>query len=180
MTDGESTQRPRPSPVERGVVESLEDPSALGRPLSARTRRTRRSIEAYLRAGLLPRYMERLREIEAGIASHRRHVEAAYRALQDRCAGDPELFERRWRARAQAWYFDPLNQLIREHNEWYPIERDLPLDPRTRDYVPVGGRCYRREELGPEWILEQFPAALPPPRAVRRPPRPRAARSARR
>ncbi|MEY2534992.1 MAG: hypothetical protein QOF29_2902, partial [bacterium] len=29
------------------------------------------------------------------------------------------------------------------------------------DYVPVGGRSYRRPVLGPEWVLEQFPATLP-------------------
>ena len=54
--------------------------------------------------------------------------------------------------------FDELNELIRQHNEWYPIERDLPMDPRTRDYVLIRGRSYRRPELGPEWVLEQFPS----------------------
>jgi hypothetical protein len=32
------------------------------------------------------------------------------------------------------------------------------MDPRTRDYVKVNGRSYRRPELGPAWVLEQFPA----------------------
>ena len=58
---------------------------------------------------------------------------------------------------AHAPAFDDLNELIRQHNEWYPIERDLPMDLRTRDYVQVNGRSYRRPELGPEWVLEQFP-----------------------
>ena len=51
-----------------------------------------------------------------------------------------------------------MNELIGQHNEWFPIERQLPIDPRTRDYVLVGGRPYRRDELGPEWVLEKFPA----------------------
>ena len=38
------------------------------------------------------------------------------------------------------------------------MEARLPLDPRTRDYVSIRGRSYRREELGPDWVLEQFPA----------------------
>ena len=25
------------------------------------------------------------------------------------------------------------------HNEWYPVERDLPMDLRTRDYVLING-----------------------------------------
>ena len=51
-----------------------------------------------------------------------------------------------------------ITALIEQHNEWYPVERRLPMNPRTGDYVPVGGRSYRRPVLGPEWVLEQFPA----------------------
>jgi hypothetical protein len=32
------------------------------------------------------------------------------------------------------------------------------MDLRTRDYVTINGRSYRRRELGPDWVLEQFPA----------------------
>jgi hypothetical protein len=31
------------------------------------------------------------------------------------------------------------------------------MDPRTRDYVKVGGRSYRRDPLDVDWILSQFP-----------------------
>lgn len=44
-----------------------------------------------------------------------------------------------------------------QHNEWYPIERDLPMDLRTRDYVLVNGRSFRRPLLDPAWILDRFP-----------------------
>ena len=71
---------------------------------------------------------------------------------------DREEFARRWAAIAQAARFDDLNELIRQHNDWYPIERDLPMDLRTRDYVKVNGNSYRRPELGPAWVLEHFPA----------------------
>ena len=54
--------------------------------------------------------------------------------------------------------FEELNELITQHNEWYPIERDLPMDLRTRDYVLINGRSYRRPLLSPQWVLEQFPA----------------------
>ena len=57
-----------------------------------------------------------------------------------------------------SWHFDHLNVLVEQHNDWYPIERQLPMDPRTGDYVRFGGRSYRRPILGPEWILEHFPA----------------------
>ena len=147
----------RRSPVERIVGQDLDEQSGKGRPLSSRASQTQRSIEAYLKAGLRPRWMERVGEIDAGITRERRRLARAYRAMQGEYAGDPELFAARWRACARNWPFDELNELIEQHNAWYPIERDLPLNPRTGDYVRVGGRSYRRPVLGPEWVLEQFP-----------------------
>jgi hypothetical protein len=121
--------------------------------------------------------MQRLREIETEFRIQRRRLEEAYRVLEEACGRDGELFSRCWRAEANAWPFDRLNKLIREHNAWYPVEVDLPMDPRTRNYVPVRGASYRRIELGPDWVLEHFPprsrgaARLPeiPPRAPREP-----------
>ena len=62
------------------------------------------------------------------------------------------------RGRRVSWDFREVNQLIHDHNEWYPVERDLPMNPRTKDYVLVNGHSYRREVLGAAWILERFPA----------------------
>jgi hypothetical protein len=145
------------SPAERFVRESLEDPRSAGRPLSSRARQAQRSLEHYLKAGVRPRWMERLIEIERGTAREKRALAEAYAALREEC--EPDEFRRRWRATAEAWSFDDLNELIRTHNQWYPVERDLPMDLRTRDYVLVNGRSYRRRELDAAWILEQFPAA---------------------
>jgi hypothetical protein len=151
-------RQPRePSLVQRRLDESLIDRAGVGKPLSRRARQTKRSVESYLAAGVMPRYMERLREIETAIASERRRLERSYRRLRESHGHDPETFARRWRARARAWPFEHINELIREHNEWYPVEARLPLDPRTRDYVSIRGRSYRRAELGPDWVLEQFP-----------------------
>jgi hypothetical protein len=149
---------PQTTPVERRVERSFEDPDA-PRELSRRARQTRRSVEQYLRGGVLPRYMERLRVIDRAVAEQGRLIGRDYQALRDEHAHDPGEFASRWRARAQAYRFGPLNEVIQQHNEWYPIERQLPIDPRTLDYVKVGGRSYRRRELSPEWVLEQFPAS---------------------
>jgi hypothetical protein len=148
----------RRTAAERLVAESLEDPRSAGRPFSSRARETRRSLEEYLRAGLRPRWMERLIEIERGTKRERRRLQTIYEALREECGEDTAIFARRWQAIARAWRFDELNELIRTHNEWYPVERDLPMDLRTRDYVLINGRSYRRRELGPDWVLEQFPA----------------------
>jgi hypothetical protein len=146
------------SPIERRIERSFEDTIGVGKPLSRRTRQTRRTVESYLKGGVLPRHMERLREIESETVEHRRRLEHAYRVLQERCGDDRAAFSRLWRRRVDSWRFDKLNELIRQHNEWYPIESSLPMDPRTRDYQRIRGRSYRREEIGPEWALREFPA----------------------
>jgi hypothetical protein len=146
------------SPVERHVRRAMiDDEGGYGKPLSRRQRQTKRTLESYLRAGVVPRYMQRLREIEQERRRQEAWLDRAYRQLAERCAGDADEFERRWRATAESWNFDRLNQLVREHNEWYPIERQLPMDPRTRDYVQIRGRSYRRDELGADWVLDRFP-----------------------
>jgi len=146
------------SPAERFLTESLEDPRSAGRPFSERARMTQRSLEDYLRAGMRPRWMERLMEIERGMARERERLAEVHAALREECGDDRPRFAQRWRAVARSWSFEDLNELIRTHNEWYPVERDLPMDLRTRDYVLINGRSYRRAELGPEWVLQHFPA----------------------
>jgi hypothetical protein len=144
----------RKAPAERLISAPLDERD-LGRPLSERARLSRRSVEDYLRAGGRPRWMERLLEIERATARERRRLERAHRTLREEVPH--AQFPARWRALARAWDFGAVNELIRQHNDWYPIERDLPMDLRTRDYVRVGGRSYRRTPLGPGWVLEQFP-----------------------
>ena len=125
----------------------------LGRPLSRHALRYERTLEAHFLANAPPRWMERLAGIERGTLLAERDLERAHRELRETVA-DPEAFARRWTEIAHAWDFEEINEDIRTHNEWYPVERDLPLDPRTGDYrFP-----YRREELGAAWILSRFPA----------------------
>ena len=152
------------TPVERHVKRSFLDEAltdGTGRPLSRRQRQTRRTAEQYLRAGVAPAYMRRLKQIEREMERHRRWLDRAHKRLSE-AVPDPQAFAEQWRARAHAWNFDSVNELIRKHNEWYPVERNLPLDPRTRDYVKIRGRSYRRTELGPEWVLEHFPPVPQP------------------
>jgi hypothetical protein len=165
----------RRTAAERFIAESLEDPASGGRPISERGRLIQRSLENYLKAGVRPRWMERLIEIDRGTKQEQRRLAETYADLREECGADHARFARRWRAIAAAWSFEELNELIRTHNEWYPVERDLPMDLRTRDYVLINGRSYRRRELDAGWILEQFPVSRSGRAAAgprRTPPRP--------
>ena len=145
--------------VERILGKDLDEADGVGRPLSRRARHAQRSVESYLKAGGRPQWMERVMEIDRRIAAERRRHEAAYRELRAACGDDADAFAARWGARARAFSFDQdLNELIGRHNDWYPIERDLPMDLRTRDYVLVNGRSYRRPVLDSDWLLREFPA----------------------
>jgi hypothetical protein len=137
------------TPAEELIRRSRIDDTGLGEPLSEHARQRQRSIEAYLRGEALPRYMQRASEIDRAVRRHTEELRHAY--------ARPGARER-WREIAHRWNFEEVNELIRDHNEWYPVERDLPMNPRTRDYVLVNGRSYRRELLGPDWILQRFPA----------------------
>ena len=145
------------SRVERIVGRDLDEQTGKGRPLSSRAAQTQRSIEAYLKAGVRPRWMERVARSTPAIARERRPARARLSRAAGRVRRRPGAASPRAGAScARSWRFDELNVLIEQHNAWYPIERDLPLNPRTGDYVRVGGRSYRRPVLGADWVLEQF------------------------
>ena len=144
------------TPVERFLAGKTEDLRDAAPELGRSSLQRERSLEGYFDAGVPPRWMERLAEIDRLTRRARRDREAAYRALRDEVPA--ERFAERWTAVADAWSFEDVNELIAQHNEWFPIERRLAIDLRTRDYVLIHGRSYRREELGPDWILERFPA----------------------
>ena len=159
MSDSSDTPLDDLTSVERIIGQDLDERDGLGRPLGRRARHAQRSVEAYLKAGGRPQWMERVMEVDRRIAAERRRHELAYRELRAACGEDAEAFAVRWRERAAGWSFDEdLNELIGRHNDWYPIERDLPMDLRTRDYVLINGRSYRRPVLDADWILREFPA----------------------
>ena len=141
-----------PSRAERERLERDRELNPLvGKPLRRRWRNFTADPASYLSslAGPPP-YMQRLRQIEQEEAAHVERLAEAYELHRGNGV--------EWLALAEAWDFGSINELIDKHNRWYPVEARLAMDPRTRDYVKVGGRSYRRERLGPAWVLERFPA----------------------
>jgi hypothetical protein len=140
-----------PSQAERrALLDEVEINPLTGRPIKRRIRRFRAEPDRYLASlgGPLP-FMRRLRQIDDEIEALTIRLAQAY---VERADADS------WRRLAERWDFGEVNELIERHNRYYPIEARLPMDPRTRDYVKVGGRSYRREPLDAQWILDRFPA----------------------
>jgi hypothetical protein len=122
-----------------------------GAPLRRRLRNFRPEADTYVASLGGPRpYMQRLRQIEYETDRHLEALAAVYAEL----GNNPEA----WRAVAEGWNFSEVNDLIDRHNRWFPLEARLPMDPRSRDFVKIGGRPYRREPLDGAWVLEHFPA----------------------
>lgn len=139
--------------------EDLQDSPLAGRPLPRRLRNFSHYADRYaISLAGPPAYSRRLREIEDETAGHEEALRIAWEALAGLYAREPQELARRWRELAERWNFSAVNELIEGHNRWYPAEARLPMDPRTRDFVLVGGRPYRRRPLDADWILEQFPA----------------------
>jgi hypothetical protein len=139
------------SQAERADLEADAEVNPLvGRPLRRRLRNFSSQPDTYLASlgGPLP-YMRRLREIERLTEEHLEALEAAYAEH----GSDP----RRWRETADRWDFGDVNELVEKHNRWFPTEARLRMDPRTRDFVKVGGRPYTQNPLDADWVLERFP-----------------------
>jgi hypothetical protein len=142
--------------------EDLQGSPVRGRPLERRLRNFSLAADRYaLSLAGPPAHSRRRREIEDEAAAQEESLRAAWTELAARHRGDARGFARAWLRVAQRWRFDAVNELIERHNLFYPAEARLPMDPRTRDFVLVGGRPYRIRPLDAEWILARFPPELP-------------------
>jgi hypothetical protein len=155
-----------PTLLERRLADKLEQDlegsPIRGKPLGRRLRNFSLAADRYaLSLAGPPAHSRRLREIEEEIAAHDVALRVDWEELARQHQGDPAGFTRAWQARAARWRFDAVNELIARHNLFYPVEARLPMDPRTRDFVLVGGKPYRIRPLDADWILGRFPPELP-------------------
>jgi hypothetical protein len=139
------------------LATELDGSPLKSRPLRRRLRNFTPDPAGYVASlgGPLP-YMQRLRAIEELTALQLVRLEQAWLELAHE-ERDAREFARRWRDLASRWSFWEVNDLIDRHNRFFPAESRLPMDPRTGDFVRVGGRSYRRAPLDADWVLERFP-----------------------
>jgi hypothetical protein len=149
-------ETPRDRREREALEEDLAESPVRGKPLRRRLRNFRPDPDAGIRAlGGPTVWMRRLRAIEDALAEHERQLGEAWRELATEA--EESEFARLWRDTARRWSFAQVNELIERHNRNFPAEARLPMDPRTRDFVPINGRPYTREPLDEQWILARFP-----------------------
>ena len=153
-------ETPRDREERRLLDEELATSPVKGQPLRQRLRNFRPDADSAIRAlGGPTIWMRRLRAIEDELDRHERQLDEAWHALAA-ATEDAAEFARLWRETAAAWSFAQVNELIERHNRNFPAEARLPMDPRTRDFVKINGRPYRREPLDERWALTRFPPYL--------------------
>jgi hypothetical protein len=152
-------ETPRDRRERAALEEDLRDSPLAGQPLRRRLRNFRPDASAQLTAiGGPLAWMRRLRKIEVALEEHETRLREAREELLAETNGNAGRFAREWRELAGGWDFGAVNALIESDNRHYPAESRLPMNPRTGDFVLVNGRPYTREPIGPDWILDRFPA----------------------
>jgi hypothetical protein len=106
-----------------------------------------------------PAYATRKKHIEDLEATHVRTLVTLHDTLVA-CGRDEEAVTRALHSRAQALDLKKLNALVASHNRYYPIEANLPVNPRTGEYL-IAGRPWRPESPWTEdRLVEQALAAI--------------------
>jgi hypothetical protein len=108
----------------------------------------------------LPNRIERLIRIERETERIARRLRGMWFEEAERAGGDEAAFARAWRARVSRVSFLEVNDLVDEHNEWFPVEARLRWDLALEDYRAPFGLPWRKQHIGVEWALERFPADL--------------------
>ncbi|MFN0070246.1 MAG: hypothetical protein ACKVVP_01990 [Chloroflexota bacterium] len=107
--------------------------------------------------GGAPAWAIRLKKIEALTDRLLTELRGDWVALAQEYRREPQLFPVAWAHRLNQLDLGLVNELIRRHNRYFPAEANLPMSPRTGDYVGWGGRDWRCKPLTVHWAEQIFP-----------------------
>lgn len=143
-----------------GAWQVAEQRAAVGRPLPRRVAGA--SVPTLQSRVGLPNRIERLIRIERETERIVRRLRALHDELADGFTGSEQSFDRAWRARVERVSFLEVNELVDEHNEWFPVEARLRWDIAAADYRAPFGLPWRKQHLDVDWALDRVPARLEP------------------
>jgi hypothetical protein len=108
--------------------------------------------------GGAPAWAVRLKKIETLTDALIADLLDRWMSIAYQCRAEPGQFASAWREHLSQLDFGVVNELIRRHNRYFPAEANLPMSPRTGDYVGWGGHDWRCSPLTVEWAEQLFPA----------------------
>src|SRR5207248_7820124 len=115
--------RPPSAPLVAVPIVSKVSRSRARHLVSKRTLNSPASVEAYLQAGMTPRFIERALQIEAGTKRHRNRLERGYKRARQKYADVSAEIADRWPMTAVRWVVADVNALIAVPNNSYTVER---------------------------------------------------------
>lgn len=128
-----------------------------GRPLPRRGAAAAPSIQGSFG---LPNRIERLKRIEGELERQHRRLRTAWTELAMELADDPVAFAERWSERLDRWSFLEHDELVDEHNEWFPIEARLVWNRELDDYRAPFGLPWRKSHVDRAAIASTYPPDL--------------------
>jgi hypothetical protein len=135
------------------VTKKVETPTALSS--ADPIRNFTLSVDERIRALTIgaPAWAIRKRKIEDAEEQWVATLVALREKLETR--GTPERdIEHALRAKADTFDYRKVNELVAQHNRWYPVEANLRIDPKTGDYLVYGRTWHPEAPFTTERILK--------------------------
>jgi len=105
-----------------------------------------------------PYYAVRARQIEQLTDQLMKDLTINYRKMAEQFGHHPEVFSRRWKKAVESIELDMLNDLIERHNNYFPIEANLAIDPKSEALMFGAAPWEPKEKVTTESLLQRFPA----------------------
>lgn len=106
-----------------------------------------------------PPYAVRAKTVEDLTEKLHQALRAQWKELAEN-ETDGKRFERVWKAVIETLELDRLNDLIKEHNTFYPIEANLKEHPDTGKLM-IGNTPWKpKKKFTPEYLLDMYPPDL--------------------
>lgn len=147
--------------MDRLLRESIQASGLAGKPLTVASTPFTISLEATV-AGMMgpPAWAKRLKRIHDLTEALHGSLTEAWRDHMRRFARKPAEFAARWRTFVTGTDLLPLNQAIRDHNEYYPIEARIPINRITGRYELPSGMEHPKRLVTVADLLLRYPADL--------------------
>ncbi len=130
--------------------EANRDNPLKGKPLRFLPRSFVPTAEDGLRAAMgIPYWIRRRKRLEHHMEELERRIESTWRRTSPR----------QWTVVAASWDLSDINREIQDFNTFYPVERNLAMDPRTREFIELGRPWKPIARLDSAWILTRFPSS---------------------
>ena len=114
---------------------------------------------AYIRGSVMPRFMQRLRDIDAELRRHTLPPPAPLRpAARGVRRATPRGSSAAGASSPRAGTSTRSTCCIEQHNEYYPIERNLPISMKTGEYLTLSGQPAYPRAGGPRVDPRALPA----------------------